>query len=167
MGRNLPCCSGAAGTALPGVLPTPWLQAPTAKAELPAHHYPAAASGIVPVDIVPAQTLWQSSPAVCPVAPSRAPCPWSYLSYSRESHKCPSACKKEETECPLPNTTLTMLNFVARFRFIVKFGLVFNTWGGKMEGIVARLLNMKKNDYFPICVFRKLIWPLLLSLLPM
>lgn len=36
-----------------------------------------------------------------------------------------------------------------------------------MEVIVVCLLNMKKNEHFPICAFRKLIWPLLLSLLPM
>lgn len=126
-----------------------------AKAELPAHRCPAAASGVVPVDIVPAQTLWQSSPAVCPVALDRAPCPWSYLSYSRESHKCPSARKKEETECRLPNTTLTMLNFVARFSFIVKFGLVFNAWGEKIGRNSSVFADHEKEWLFSHLCFQK------------
>lgn len=54
---------------------------------------------------------------------------------------------KEETEYHVPNNTLEMFNFVIHLIFIVKFGLVFNTWW-EIGGILVFLLNMKK-DIFP------------------
>lgn len=93
---------------------------------------------------------------------------WSDLPHT-ENIRIPHIQKKESV-CRklLPSSTLALFSFVLLFSFVVKFSSFFNTPRKKMEGIVVYLhKNMKKNKYFPICVFRKLIWQLLLSLLLM